>query len=222
MSNWLRQRYHLLLFWLAAGLLVLSCGWSIQSWRIPRHRMSVTGAAILIGARHAAAEYPAEETAPALWAESSNPSLRDDQSGEIFGAPPLYFDESRKIYRLAGRAHRVPETTEAIELVAIVPEPFQLQLTGYVGTPGNYRAILTHRGGDSTWVAREGESSDLLGLTLKRITVVKIPVSHGDRWPVQEIAARAVLFVRKTGEEVQLDSRSTKYTGTLRNNAGPA
>ena len=214
MSGWLQRRYHVLLFWLAAGLLALSGGWSARSWQVPRHRRSATGASILTGARHTPVEYPPAETASAAWAEPADASLRDASPAEIFGAPPLYFDETRKVYRVAGRAHRSTTTTEAIELLAVVPEPFHLQLTGYVGAPGDYRAMLVHRDG-GTWLAREGESSASLGVTLKWFTVEKIPLTHGDRWPVHEIAARAALSVGNTGEEVQLDSRSTKYTGAF-------
>jgi hypothetical protein len=86
------------------------------------------------------------------------------------------------------------------------PELFRLQLAGYVGVPGDYRATLVTPDGFDTWLARPGQRFDGLGLVLKGVTVT----TERDVEGVGEVVARAVLWDERTATEVVLDTRSVR------------
>ena len=100
-----------------------------------------------------------------------------------------------------------PESVPAVQLLGVKTEPYRLQLAGYLGGPGDYRAIFTSPGQPGTMIARTGDRLEPQGVELTRFEVKKVAVTHEDVWPVYEVAAEATLYDERIAGEVVLDSR---------------
>ena len=146
---------------------------------------------------------------------------------EVFTPPPISFDAAARTFALSlpdGRA--VHPAAFGLELLDVKPEPYRLQLVGYLGRPGDYLGAFFSPLTRETLLARSGRSFAGLGLALRSLEVRKVETGDDPTRPVGEIAALAVVQEEETGELVTLDSRTRKFTAlpvaVLRLAAGPS
>jgi hypothetical protein len=220
MISFLRKDCEKLMLAAALLLLAASVTWAFAEHpRVASHRRPARRTARAGSKWHAVAP-PVPDGDTARWAE---PVAQPDGPGwiyEIFTPPAIYYDPVGKSFSVTSPPNRVdapalpnPDAFD-VELLTVRLEPFRLQLTGYVGTPGNYTGIFVSPANPETILARPGRSFPKLGLRLKELSVVKAPVVHRDPWPVYEVAAIAVLEDEQDGAEVRLDSRTRALTHT--------
>ena len=96
------------------------------------------------------------------------------------------------------------------ELLTVRAEPYRLQLAGYVDGADGARAVLVSEQQPLPVVAGGGLRLDSLGVAVRSVELRQVAVTHGDDWPVVEVAAFATLHDEQTGEDVVLDSRAPR------------
>lgn len=215
MSPFLKNYYHRILLGLAVVGLALSCLWLGQQRAALRRLRSMPVVVPLSGSRYEVAMLLPPEPTDIVWPEPAAQSSGRDWVYEVFTPPAIYYNSrARRLTVAAPILLREGEAPFGVELLAVQPEPYRLQLVGYIGAPGDSRAVLVSPNQPATHLVRAGERVADLGLTLKSFAVQKVLVNHGTAGPVYEIAALAVVRDERTGAEVRLDSRARKYTDT--------
>ena len=114
-------------------------------------------------------------------------SLMDDEAFEVFG----------------------------LELVAVRPEPFRLQLIGYVGDDGNWRGTFQNVVTGEVILAKTGDRVPKLGLTIKNFDVRAQPIGLPESMTTKQRVATAVIRDEKAGNDVTLTHRERFFTGTV-------
>jgi len=215
MTHLLRNNFDKLLLALAAAVLALSGVWMWQQQADVRRVRAQAVVAQLAGASYEVANLHAPDLTAATWPKAPSQSHGRGWLYEVFTPPVIYYNTLAKSFTVT--APGMPGESGAdfgLELVGVKREPYRLQLVGYVGSPGDYRAAFVSSAQPETLLVREGRRFADLGLTLKSFDVKKVLVEHGDAWPVYDIAALAVLLDDRTGADVVLDSRARKFTDT--------
>ncbi|HEX2898842.1 MAG TPA: hypothetical protein VHS96_03885, partial [Bacteroidia bacterium] len=134
---------------------------------------------------------------------------------ELFTSPALRLDESGRAV-VASSARRVAASTlptaPALTLLAVKPEPYRLQIAGYVDSSAGLLATFISPVSGKTWVVKEGHHFADLDLKLLKLERAGTPAPGviDDTFPGE--AAIAVLHDAKDRQNVVLDSRETRVT----------
>jgi hypothetical protein len=211
----LKSHYEKLLVAAACSALAATAAWAwrgrVQLEPIRRQPEQVA----LAGPVHLAPALPVEP-ARVPW---MRPVAQSEGAGwvyEVFTPPEIYFNAAARSFAVTPPryAAEVTETVFGLELLDVRLAPYRLQLAGYFGAPGDYLAAFVSDEVPQTLLARAGRRFEELGLTLKQFDVGKVRVEADGIGPVQDVAARAVLWDEQAQAEVILDSRQTKLTDT--------
>ena len=95
------------------------------------------------------------------------------------------------------------------------PEPFRLQLIGYVGGEGNWRGTFQNLVSGEVFLAGAGRRMPDLGLTIKSLAVAAVPVALTDSMTTRQRVATAVVRDERTGRDLTLTHRERYFTGGL-------
>lgn len=136
---------------------------------------------------------------------------------DTFTPPEIFYNARSKQFTVkppSGLADDEPGPF-GLELVAVRPEPFRLQLIGFVGGEGNWRGMFQNVLSGETVVATTGHRIAKLGLTIRSFTVKPQPIRAGEGAPTNLRVAFAVVRDDKTGRETTLTHRDRAFTGTL-------
>jgi hypothetical protein len=214
MSHLLKSNFDKLLLACAVILLALSCGWMWQQQGDVRRLRAQAVAAQLAGSTYQLADLHSPSTTAAVWPKAPSQSHGRGWLYEVFTPPVIYYNTLAKSFTVSAPGMAGEGDAFGVELLAVKQEQYRLQLVGYIGSPGDYRAAFVSSNQPETLLVREGRRFADLGLTLKSFDVKKVLVEHGDAWPVYDVAALAVLLDDRTGSDVVLDSRARKFTDT--------
>lgn len=185
---------------LAGSLLAVSAGWTWQQQANVRQLKRLPVAVEFSGMRYELPGLRSPESTTAVWPEAPAQSRGDGWVYEVFTPPVVCYDPLTRALTVASPLHPPGAGTPFdLELLEVKPEPYRLQLVGYVGEPGGYLAAFVSSSLPETLFARAGSRLERLGLTLQCFEVKKS-------------VARAVLLDENTGAEVVLDSRTRKLT----------
>jgi hypothetical protein len=195
----------------AAGIFILSCVWvgagqeDIRRLRRPWVAFAGPGPAYHPGS------WPRPDATVRDWPSPTAQSSGPGWNYEVFTPPVIYSNALATDFRVAAPARQGADSTRLNgELLAVKPEPYRLQLMGYVGRPGDYRAIFVRPGQPGTLLMREGQDLPDLGLTFLSLVVKNF---SGD--PAGRAPAQAILHDARSGENVVLECRSIRHTGVL-------
>jgi len=215
MNSLLRSYYDKLLLVTAAAGFVFSGVWLWQQQSAWRHLRAVPVVPHLVGSLYEAADPKPPQPVTAAWSKASAQSSGGAWLYEVFTPPVIYYNLLARTFSVTPPLNQTnADAAFGLELVAVKPEQYRLQLVGYFGGPGDYLAAFVSPSLPDTLLAREGRRFEALGLTLKSFDVRKILVDHDEARPVYDVAALAVLQDDQTGAEVVLDSRARKFTDT--------
>jgi hypothetical protein len=207
--------YDKLLLAVAALAAAFSVTWLAQQQGDARRLRAQPVAAVLAGASYEPANLKPRETSAVVWPRPPVQSSGQGWLYEVFTPPVIYYHTLARSFTITPPLPQGEAGASfGLELLEVRQEQYRLQLAGYCGEPGDYLAVFVSPELPGTLLARAGRRLENLGLTLKRIALEKIPVEHGDAWTVYDVAARAVLADDQTGDDVVLDSRTRKFTGT--------
>jgi hypothetical protein len=184
----------------AVVILASSCVWAAIGQREIRRLRHVPVAISRAGPTYQPSQLSRPDIAIRAWTSPGEAFSSPGGIGGLFTPPGVYHDTS---------------ASPDCRLLAVKPEPFRLQLVGYVGVPGDYRAAFVRPGHPGTLLAREGHCFADLGLTLTKFTVHTVSRSPGlAASAVHAISSEAVLSDHQTGDEVVLEGGILRCTAT--------
>ncbi|HTL66308.1 MAG TPA: hypothetical protein VL200_01475 [Lacunisphaera sp.] len=189
----------------AAAALMASIGWTWrQAPQLRRLRSMPVG--IRFSAERAAPVQPRKnEAGPPVWTEPV--PAADGWTYDVFTPPEVYYDAASQRFSVGPPAKRgKSEPAIGLELLAIKPEPYRLQLAGYVGVPGEYVGAFVTPNRPGSILARPGHRFAGLGLILRSLELSRAPA------PGLEPGVEAVVHDEISGIDVTLESRVRKFT----------
>ncbi|HWA24702.1 MAG TPA: hypothetical protein VG734_03430 [Lacunisphaera sp.] len=135
---------------------------------------------------------------------------------EVFAPPLLAYDKTKGAFALATARPSVERVglTEGPELLQVQRQPYRLQLVGYFTSADGYLAAFASPLQPDTLLARPGGRFEELGLVFRRFEMRKVAVGRNEAGPVSEVTGVAVLYDERAGTEVELDSRTRRFTDT--------
>lgn len=176
--------------------------------------------AIASGSLPAAESGPAASGSAGIWAEASGLSDKARNERDLFTAPELWYDGTTRRYSLRLRPTRALESTAdalpaenvGLELLAVEPVPFRLQLLGVVGDRPGYRAIVENQSSGEVLLAAAGTRIDALDLTVCEVTLQCEPVALSAETTAMLSTAVAIVRDERTGARVTLTDRHRLLT----------
>jgi hypothetical protein len=217
MTTFFRNHFEKLLLAAALLLLLADAAWAwAERPRVAPRRWQVA-AEMTPGTRYEGITFAGRDEPLAAWSEPAAQSSGAEWRYEVFTPPVIYYNAVAKTFCVTapdatGPADPGEDAAFDVELLTVKREAFRLQLAGCYGAPGAYTGVFVSPRAPATRFARAGERLAELGLQVRDLTVMKVPVAHRDRWPVYDAIATAVLHDERDGTEVTLDTRTRKFT----------
>lgn len=124
---------------------------------------------------------------------------------DVFTPPVIYYNPVTLQFTVSPpefeRAVEVAEDTFDLQLLEVRPQPFRLQLVGYVGREGDHLASFENVSTGETMTGRPGRRFDSVGITLRSFELRKEAIPTGGGSPVFETVAVAVVYDEETGQD---------------------
>ena len=165
---------------------------------------------------------PAAPDAPPVRTESWAPPGSQNRGREwvydAFTPPEIFYNARTKQFTVKPPSSLLDDEvadTFGVELVAVRPEPFRLQLIGYVGGEGNWRGTFQNVLSGEVFLASAGRRVPNLALSIKSFDVSPQPVLVAESMTTRQRVATAVIRDDKAGRDVTLTHRERHYTGTV-------
>jgi hypothetical protein len=137
---------------------------------------------------------------------------------EAFTPPEIFYNPRAQQFTVrppvSGTSDEVAEPF-GLELVEVRPDPFRLQLIGYVGDEGNWRGTFENVRSGEIFLAREGRRIAELGLTIKSFEVRAQPVPIEQSMTTRQRVATAVVHDEKAKRDITLTHRERQVSDTL-------
>jgi hypothetical protein len=138
---------------------------------------------------------------------------------DAFTPPEIFYNARSKQFTVKPPSSLLDEDAQesfGLELIAVRPEPFRLQLIGYVGGEGNWRGMFQNLVTGQVFLAAGGHRVPELGLTVRSLDVSPHPIRMGESMISRQRVATAVVRDEKAaGREVTLTHRERVFTGTV-------
>lgn len=162
-----------------------------------------------------ATEAPAVKTE--TWTQPSAQSRGREWIYDTFTPPEIFYSARSKQFTVRPPSSLMDEEIEGfgLDLIEVRPEPFRLQLIGYVGDAGDWRGVFQNVPSGEVVLANAGHRIPKLGLTIKSFDVQPQPISLPESMSSKQLVATAVIRDDKTGREMTLSHRERLFTGTL-------
>jgi hypothetical protein len=137
---------------------------------------------------------------------------------DTFTPPEIFYNARSKQFTVKPPSSLLDEdASEAfgLELVAVRPEPFRLQLIGYVGGEGNWRGTFQNVLSGEVFLAAAGRRVPNLALSIRSLEVKRQPVMLPESMTTMQRVATAVVRDEKARRDITLTHRERHYTGTV-------
>ena len=153
-----------------------------------------------------------------VWSSPTAQSKGRDWVYDAFTPPEIFYNARSKHFTvkppLAGSDDQ-PEEAFGVELVSVRPEPFRLQLIGYVGGEGDWRGTFENVATGEVFLGAAGRRVPNLALTIKSLDVKSVDVAIPQSMTTRQRVATAVVRDERTGRDVTLTHRERHFTGGL-------
>lgn len=152
------------------------------------------------------------------WAAPVAQSRGDKWIYDAFTPPEIYYNARSKQFTVkppSGLGDEEPTEEFGVELVAVRPEPFRLQLVGFAGDQGTGKGIFQNVATTEVFLAAAGRRVPNLALTIKRFAIELVPISFRDSTTTRQRVATAVVHDERANRDVILTHRDRVFTGTL-------
>ena len=203
----------------AVGLLLASAGafgfLAMRHQSDPREEMRQ---AQLAGAAYQALATEAPRVSTESWSAPTQQSRGREWVYDTFTPPEIFYNSRSRQFTVRPPSSLVDEeASEAfgVELVAVRPEPFRMQLTGYVGGEGEWRGVFQNVLSGEVFLAGAGRRVPNLALTIRSLDVKPQPVVLAESMTTRQRVASAVVRDEKTGRDITLTHRERVFTGTV-------
>lgn len=165
---------------------------------------------------------PTATDAPAvktdLWSQPVAQSRGRDWVYDAFTPPEIFYNARSKHFTVKpplAAADETPEEPFGLELVAVRPEPFRLQLIGYVGGEGDWRGTFQNVATGEVFLAAAGRRVPNLALSIKALDVRTVDVALPQSMTTRQRVATAVIHDDRAKRDVTLTHRERQFTGGL-------
>ncbi|MFM8334578.1 MAG: hypothetical protein ACKODK_03370 [Opitutaceae bacterium] len=203
----------------AIGLLLVSAGGfgylAFRHRSDPREEMRQ---ARLSDAAYQALATEAPRVKTEAWSAPAQQSRGREWVYDTFTPPEIFYSARTRQFTVRPPSSLVDEdAAEAfgVELVAVRPEPFRLQLTGYVGGEGEWRGVFQNVLTGEVFLAGAGRRVPNLALSVRSLDVRLQPVALAESMTTRQRVASAVVRDEKSGRDVTLTHRERVFTGTV-------
>lgn len=172
----------------------------------------------LSDAPYTATAVDATVTKAELWASPTSQSKGRDWVYDTFTPPEIFYNSRSKHFTVKPPQAASDEPQEeafGVELVSVRPEPFRLQLIGYIGEGAEARGTFENVLSGEVFLGAAGRRVPNLGLTIRSLTIQAIDVTIPQSMTTRQRVATAVVRDEKTGREVVLTHRERRFTGGL-------
>ncbi|HET7537217.1 MAG TPA: hypothetical protein VFJ90_12225, partial [Candidatus Didemnitutus sp.] len=214
-SAWRENYERVLLAGAVVALLVSMAWWCIGRGTIARLRREPVAVRVRGESYKPAPAAAVVEPGP-LWPRLAEQARGDAWRYEVFTPPTIYYRDATKSFVVTPPEPPAAKADVAeVELVEVRRQPYRLQLLGMVDTPAGRAAALGSVDRAETFVVHAGEKLAEFDVTLESVESRKRNFRDAEGQPAVDFATEAVLFDESTGEKVQLDSRTRRYTGKL-------
>ncbi len=137
---------------------------------------------------------------------------------DAFTPPEIFYNARSRQFAVRPPSSLLDEDlleSFGLELVSVRPEPFRLQLIGYVGGEGTWRGTFQNAVTGEVFLGFAGRRVVSLGVTIKSLDVSFQPIRVGDNTTVRQRVASAVVLDERSGREVTLTHRERFFTGAV-------
>jgi len=203
MTALLKSHFEKFLLGLAGGLALLSIAWSW--WRSESGRLPAP-VVVSSGEEYRPAVVPVARTT-ATW----NPPISQSRGAgwvfELFAPPTIHCDPGTGKF-----AAGIPDAAGSdaqdtgIQVLAIRPAPFRVQLQGCFGPQGDQVAVLAAVDTREIWCARPGERWAALGVVLEKMDLELDRLNRAENGPATVSSAKVTLRDERTGGKVTLSA----------------
>jgi hypothetical protein len=152
------------------------------------------------------------------WAAPVAQSRGRDWIYDAFTPPEIFYNARSKQFTVKPPSSLLDEDAQetfGLELIAVRPEPFRLQLIGYVGGEGNWRGMFQNLVTGQVFLASSGHRVPALALTVRSLDVSAQPIRMGESMTTRQRIATAVVRDDQAGRDITLTHRERVFTGTV-------
>lgn len=152
------------------------------------------------------------------WAAPMAQSRGRDWVYDTFTPPEIFYNTRSKQFTVkppSSLLDEEPQEAFGVELIAVQPEPFRLQLIGYAGGEGNWRGTFQNAATGEVFLSGGSRRVPNLGVTIKSLEVGLQTVRIGESMSTRQRVATAVVHDEKAGRDMVLTHRDRVFTGTL-------
>lgn len=215
-----------ILLFASLGLVVASISvFGELAWRNARQPRGVVARVQLSDAPYAATVGDAPAVKTDVWNPPAAQSRGRDWIYDTFTPPEIFYNPRSQLFTVKPPVNAADEAAEepfGLELVAVRPEPFRLQLIGYVGGAGNWRGTFENLVSGEVFLAGAGRQVPDLALSIKSLAVTAEPVVLAESMTTRQRVATAVVHDDRTGRDITLTHRERRFTGGLTALLAPA
>ena len=206
---------------LGVALALVVASSSVFGWWAYRNTRTPRGPAARVQL-DAAPYAPTAGDAPAVktdtWNQPGAQTRGRDWVYDTFTPPEIFYNARLKHFTVKpplSAGDEVPEEAFGLELVAVRPEPFRLQLIGYVGGEGDWRGTFEKVASGEVFLAAAGRRVADLALSIKSLEVRTVAIALPKSMTTRQRVATAVVHDERTGRDVTLTHRERQFTGGL-------
>jgi len=198
---------------------------SFMAWRKTHALQGAVSSVALSDAPYepTATDAPAVKTD--LWNQPVAQSRGRDWVYDTFTPPEIFYNARSKHFTVkppVSLADDTPEEPFGLELASVRPEPFRLQLIGYVGSDGNWRGTFQNVATGGVFLATAGRRVPSLALTIKSLEVRSEAIALPQSMATRQHVATAVIYDERDKREITLSQRERQFTGSLSAFVAPA
>jgi hypothetical protein len=137
---------------------------------------------------------------------------------DTFTPPEIFYNAQSKQFTVKPPSSLVdddPNEVYGIELVSVRPEPFRLQLIGYVGGENNWFGTFQNVLSGEVFLGAAGRAVPNLALSIKKLEVSLQSIALADSMTTRQRIATAVVHDQRSRRDVTLTHRERVFTGTM-------
>ncbi|RKX34235.1 MAG: hypothetical protein DRP71_07720 [Verrucomicrobia bacterium] len=156
------------------------------------------------------ADYTPEPATPLsivtqIWEKAPAQSSGKEWIYDVFTPPVIYYNPVTLQFTVSppefDRPVILTDDPFDLELLEVRPQPFRIQLVGYVGQDDDYLATFENVATGETMMGRPGRRFEGVGITLRSFELRQETIPSGSRSPVFDTVAVAVVFDEETGQD---------------------
>jgi hypothetical protein len=154
----------------------------------------------------------------AVWSPPAALARGRDWLYDVFTPPEIFYNPRTRQFSVSAASvggSDQPDEPFGLELISVRPEPFRLQLIGYVGGEGDARGIFENRVSGEIFLASAGHRVGDLGLSVRRFSVRSEEISIPESMGFKQRVGTAVVADARAGRDVILTQRERRMTGNV-------